>query len=171
MGPLVLRPAIAVVVLQCPADGAKTAFDIPLSRSMVRSILRAILAGRMLHPDKAEFRLFQADSAAGHMTEHKEKRDILSEWGNELRQSCRTLAQPAGVPELDGHLLMNRSLSEVERQLHYTRSAAREPLARSTGEDLQVRPRRCICQQRSNERGDQESAQQWPRRCAQAGSP
>src|SRR5713101_5166645 len=46
----------------------------------------------------------------GHLVEHKEERNILSKWGNDLRQSYRTLAQAAGVSELDIHLLMNHSL-------------------------------------------------------------
>ena len=45
--------------------------------------------------------------------EHKEDRALLSKWGNDLRQSYRTLAQPAGVSELDIHLLMNHSLPGV----------------------------------------------------------
>jgi hypothetical protein len=28
-----------------------------------------------------------ADSSAGHLIEHKEERDVLSRWGNDLRQS------------------------------------------------------------------------------------
>ena len=38
---------------------------------------------------------------------------VLSKWGNDLRQSYRTLAQAAGVAELDIHLLMNHSLPGV----------------------------------------------------------
>ncbi len=45
--------------------------------------------------------------------EHKEERDVLSKWGNDLRQSYRTLAQAAGVSELDIHQLMNHSLPGV----------------------------------------------------------
>lgn len=45
--------------------------------------------------------------------EHKEERNVLSKWGNDLRQSYRTLAQAAGVSELDIHLLMNHSLPGV----------------------------------------------------------
>jgi len=96
-----------------PKGGAKKAFDIPLSRAMVRSIIRLLRAGRMLHPEQAEFWLFPADSASGHLVEHKEERHELPKWGNELRQSYRTLAQPAGVSELDIHLLMNHSLPGV----------------------------------------------------------
>ena len=54
-----------------------------------------------------------ADSETGHLVEHKEDRDLLSKWGNDLRQSYRTLAQAAGVSELDIHLLMNHSLPGV----------------------------------------------------------
>lgn len=36
-----------------------------------------------------------------------------AKWGNELRQSYRTLAQPTGVSELDVHLLMKHSLPGV----------------------------------------------------------
>jgi hypothetical protein len=45
--------------------------------------------------------------------EHKEDRDVLSKWGNDLRQSYRTLAQATAVSELDAHLLMNHSLPGV----------------------------------------------------------
>ncbi len=96
-----------------PKGGVKKAFDIPLSRPMIRCILRAMRAGRILYPDQAEFWLFPADSDSGHLIEHKEERDVLSKWGNDLRQSYRTLAQAAGVSELDIHLLMNHSLPGV----------------------------------------------------------
>lgn len=96
-----------------PKGGVKKAFDIPLSRPMIRCILRAIRAGRILHADHAEFWLFPAESGSGHLIEHKEERDVLSKWGNDLRQSYRTLAQAAGVSELDIHLLMNHSLPGV----------------------------------------------------------
>lgn len=96
-----------------PKGGVKKAFDIPLSRPMIRCILRAMRAGRTLFPDQAEFWLFPADSDSGHLIEHKEERDVLSKWGNDLRQSYRTLAQATGVSELDIHLLMNHSLPGV----------------------------------------------------------
>ncbi|MFH1794436.1 MAG: integrase [Pseudomonadota bacterium] len=96
-----------------PKGGVKKAFDIPLSRPMIRCILRSIRAGRILYPDQAEFWLFPADSDSGHLIEHKEERDVLTKWGNDLRQSYRTLAQVAGVSELDIHLLMNHSLPGV----------------------------------------------------------
>ena len=43
-----------------------------------------------------------------------EKRDELSKWGNNLRQTFRTIAQAVGVPELDVHLLMHHSIRGVK---------------------------------------------------------
>lgn len=96
-----------------PKGGAGRAFDIPLSRPMIRSIVRAIRAGRVLYPEAAEAWIFPAASKSGHLVEHKEDRAVLSKWGNDLRQSYRTLAQAAGVAEIDAHLLMNHSLPGV----------------------------------------------------------
>jgi len=96
-----------------PKGGDKKAFDIPLSHAMTRCIIRVMRLGRMFFPEQAEFWLFPADSASGHLVEHKEERRVLSKWGNDLRQSYRTLAQAAGVSELDVHLLMNHSLPGV----------------------------------------------------------
>ncbi|WP_426436976.1 hypothetical protein [Bradyrhizobium genosp. P] len=66
-----------------------------------------------MYPEQMNSWLFPADSEVGHLAEHKEERDVLSKWGNDLRQSYRTLAQTAGVSELDIHLLMNHSLPGV----------------------------------------------------------
>jgi site-specific recombinase XerD len=96
-----------------PKGGEEKAFDIPLSRPMIRCIVRAIRWGRMMYSEQAKSWLFPADSKLGHLAEHKEERDLLSKWGNDLRQSYRTLAQAAGVSELDIHLLMNHSLPGV----------------------------------------------------------
>jgi hypothetical protein len=62
-----------------------------------------------MYPALAKSWLFPADSETGHLVEHKEERSALSKWGNDLPQSYRTLAQAAGVSELDIHLLMNHS--------------------------------------------------------------
>jgi site-specific recombinase XerD len=96
-----------------PKGGEQKAFDIPLSRVMVRCIVRAIRLGRMMYPEQSKIWLFPAGSETGHLAQHKEERDVLSKWGNDLRQSYRTLAQAAGVSELDIHLLMNHSLPGV----------------------------------------------------------
>ena len=96
-----------------PKGGEEKAFDIPLSRPMIRCIIRTIRLGRILYPEQAKSWLFPAESETGHLVEHKEERCVLSKWGNDLRQSYRTLAQAAGVSELDIHLLMNHSLPGV----------------------------------------------------------
>jgi integrase len=96
-----------------PKGGAKRAFDIPLSRPMIRCLVRAIRAGRMMHPEQAKSWIFSADSHPGHLIEHKESRRRLFKWGNDLRQSYRTLGQAAGLSEIDMHLLMNHSLPGV----------------------------------------------------------
>ncbi len=96
-----------------PKGGEERAFDIPLSRPMIRCVIRAIRVGRVAYPDQSAFWLFPADSNSGHLAEHKEDRRDLSKWGNELRQTYRTLAQAAGISQLDIHLLMNHSLPGV----------------------------------------------------------
>jgi site-specific recombinase XerD len=96
-----------------PKGGEERAFDIPLSRAMIRGIIRAMRAGRVLHAERADTWLFPADSESGHLVEQKEKRSVLSKWGNDLRQSYRTIAQSVGVSKLDVHLLMNHSLPGV----------------------------------------------------------
>ncbi|MCP3462787.1 integrase family protein [Bradyrhizobium sp. CCGUVB23] len=96
-----------------PKGGEEKAFDIPLSRPMIRCIIRAIRLGRILYSEQGKSWLFPAESEPGHLVEHKEERKVLSKWGNDLRQSYRTLAQAAGVSELDIHLLMNHSLPGV----------------------------------------------------------
>ncbi|MGY4502033.1 integrase [Bradyrhizobium sp. GM24.11] len=102
-----------IIHIPKPKGGEEKAFDIPLSRPMIRSIIRAIRWGRIIYSAQAKSWLFPADSEPGHLVEHKEERNVLSKWGNDLRQSYRTLAQAAGVSELDIHLLMNHSLPGV----------------------------------------------------------
>lgn len=96
-----------------PKGGSKKAFDIPLSREMIRTLIRAIRFSRQMHPEAAVDWVFAADSQTGHLVEQKEDREVLSKWGNDLRQSFRTLAQSAGVSEFDARLLMNHALPGV----------------------------------------------------------
>jgi integrase len=96
-----------------PKGGEDRAFDIPLSRAMIRCIIRTIRIGRMLYPDQATVWLFPADSETGHIEEHKEDRADLSKWGNDLRQSYRTIAQSTRISKLDIHLLMNHAVPGV----------------------------------------------------------
>ena len=96
-----------------PKGGEERAFDIPLSRQMIRCLIRAVRFGRAIYPQQARKWLFPAESEAGHLVEHKEDRKELSKWGGDLRQTYRTIGQAAGVSEVDMHLLMNHSLPNV----------------------------------------------------------
>jgi site-specific recombinase XerD len=96
-----------------PKGGAKRAFDIPMSREMVLCLVRAIRFGRQMYPSQAAEWIFPADSASGHIVEQKEDRATLSKWGNDLRQSFRTIATAAGVSEFDAKLLMNHTIPGV----------------------------------------------------------
>lgn len=101
-----------VVHIPRPKGGADRAFDIPLSRQMICCLMRAMRFGRKMHPTAAEW-IFAADSAAGHLVEQKENRGTLSKWGNDLRQTFRTIATAAGVSEFDARLLMNHAIPGV----------------------------------------------------------
>lgn len=92
---------------------------------MLRCLIRAIRLGRRMHPEQAEQWIFATDSASGHIAEQKEDREVLSKWANDLRQSFRTIAQAAGVQDLDIHLLMNHALQGVNAG-YITRSALME---------------------------------------------
>ncbi|APG10009.1 integrase [Bradyrhizobium japonicum] len=96
-----------------PKGGKKKAFDIPLSRQMILCLVRAIRLGRHMYPLQAQEWVFPADSASGHLAETKEDREMLSKWGNDLRQTFRTLATAAGVSEVDAKLLMNHAIPGV----------------------------------------------------------
>lgn len=96
-----------------PKGGSKRAFDIPLSREMILCLMRAMRFSRLMHPDKAGDWVFAAEGRTGHLVEQKEDRAVLSKWGNDLRQSFRTLAQTAGVSEFDARLLMNHAIPGV----------------------------------------------------------
>jgi integrase len=93
-----------------PKGGADRAFDIPLSRQMIRCLMRAIRFSRYLYPFETNDWLFPSESESGHLAEQKEDRDVLAKWGNDLRQTFRTLASPAGVSEFDARLLMNHAI-------------------------------------------------------------
>jgi integrase len=96
-----------------PKGGAKRTFDIPLSRQMILCLIRAIRFGRQMYPLQAKEWIFPAESASGHLTETKEDRTVLSRWGDDLRQTFRTIATAAGVSEIDAKLLMNHAVPGV----------------------------------------------------------
>ncbi|MBB4380499.1 integrase family protein [Bradyrhizobium sp. SBR1B] len=96
-----------------PKGGKRKAFDIPLSRQMVLCLVRTTRFGRHMYPVQAQKWVFPADSASGHLAETKEDRAVLSKWGNDLRQTFRTIATSAGVSEVDAKLLMNHAIPGV----------------------------------------------------------
>lgn len=114
-----------VLHIPAPKGGSKKAFDIPLSRPMIRCLIRAIRLSRAMHPEHADRWIFAADSASGHIVEQKEDRAVLSKWANDLRQTFRTMAQAAEIPDLDIHILMNHALPGVNAG-YITRSALME---------------------------------------------
>lgn len=96
-----------------PKGGARRAFDLPLSRPMLRCLWRARRAGRVMHGHAARTYIFVADTPTGHISETKERRSVLSKFGGDLRQTWRTAAQVVGLGEVDVHLLMNHALGGV----------------------------------------------------------
>jgi integrase len=118
-----------------PKGGADKAFDIPLSRPMILCLIRAIRASRMLLPEQASEWIFAGEGQEGHMANHKEPRRMLSKWGNDLRQTFRTVGQAAGLSEIDMHLLMNHSLPGVNAG-YITRAKLLGGHLRKTQEDL-----------------------------------
>ncbi|MEY2926355.1 MAG: hypothetical protein RL367_832 [Pseudomonadota bacterium] len=102
-----------LIFIPAPKGGEDKAFCIPLSRQMIRCVCRALRFGKMMHEKQAAEWLFPAESGTGHVCEHKEDRAGLSHWGNDLRQTYRTIGQIADVNDVDMHLLMNHSLPGV----------------------------------------------------------
>nr|WP_314121756.1 integrase arm-type DNA-binding domain-containing protein [uncultured Brevundimonas sp.] len=102
-----------VMHMRKPKGGEMKAFDIPLSRAMMEAIFRLRRIAPIIYPLNGREWLFPSDAPCGHLVEHKEDRAILSHWGNDLRQTYRTLAQAAEVSEVDMHLLMNHALPGV----------------------------------------------------------
>jgi len=102
-----------VLHIPAPKGGEDRAFDIPLSREMIRSLMRVIRFGRAQHPVEARIWLFPAESKAGHIYTTQEDRADLSKWGNDLRQTYRTIAAVAKVNGVDAKLLMNHAIPGV----------------------------------------------------------
>ncbi|QKS00432.1 integrase arm-type DNA-binding domain-containing protein [Sphingomonas sp. CL5.1] len=102
-----------ILHIPAPKGGEDRAFDIPLSREMIRSLMRVIRFGRAQHPVEARIWLFPAESKAGHIYTTQEDRADLSKWGNDLRQTYRTIATIAKVNGVDAKLLMNHAIPGV----------------------------------------------------------
>jgi len=109
-----LKLSERILHIGAPKGGEAKAFDIPLSRAMSESIFRLLRLAAVIYPDASKTWLFPSDAPSGHLEEHKEDRvKVLSHWGNDLRQTYRTLGQVAEVSDVDMHLLMNHSFPGV----------------------------------------------------------
>ena len=139
-----------------PKGGPERAFDIPLSHAMMRCLIRAIKLSRQLAGEDGTPWVFGAVSAAGHLVEQKEDRAVLSKWGNDLRQSYRTLAQAAGVSEFDARLLMNHAIQGVNAGY-----ITRHKLLDSHLRNQQVRISRLIVSNADGEKDRDEAVARW----------
>jgi hypothetical protein len=121
-----------ILHMPTPKGGKKKAFDIPLSRPMIRCLVRAIRASRMLHPEAAETWIFAAGGKSGHLAEQKEDRGAaLFKWGNDLRHTYRTIGQEAGLSSVDMQLMMNHSVKKDVNTGYITRSKLSDHLRAS----------------------------------------
>lgn len=95
-----------------PKGGTDRAFDLPLSKPMLRCLWRARRAGRLLHPRNAVTWIWPSPtSASGHISEIKEKKLAVS---HALRRTLISIAPAAGVPKVFVKALVNhRSRSDV----------------------------------------------------------
>ena len=97
-----------------PKGGPDRAFSIPLSREMLRSLVRARKAGRIAAPRQAgEFIFPSAHSKSGHIVEWKEDRAVLSKWGKQLRQSYVIAAESLDISERTLKRLLNHKTQDV----------------------------------------------------------
>jgi integrase len=141
-----------------PKGGEEKAFDIPLSRMMINCLVRVMRLGRVLCPMQACEWVFPADSACGHIVEHKEDRGTLAKWGNDLRQTYRTIAQTVGIGDLDIHLLMNHAVAGVNAG-YITRSKLLSDHLRQQQETIS---RKMIDVVRGRVKCDERRAAAWP---------
>jgi hypothetical protein len=102
---------------------------------MILCLVRAMRFGRQMYPSQAMEWIFPADSDSGHLVEQKEDRATLSKWGNDLRQSFRTIATAAGVSEFDAKLLMNHAIPGVNAG-HITRHKLLEDHLRTQQQEI-----------------------------------
>lgn len=100
--------------IPAPKGGEDRAFDIPLSRPMLASLIRARRAGRKLAPRQSATFIFPAvKSKAGHIAEWKEDRDVLCKWGKQLRQSYEIAGEVLDISERTMKRLMNHATQDV----------------------------------------------------------
>ena len=92
-----------------PKGGEKRAFDMPLSRPMLRTLNQAKKAGAVLHAEHAREYIFPGSRS--HIIEHKQ--NILPATHKALRHTYAATAKTLGVPPLFLKLLMNHKVTDV----------------------------------------------------------
>jgi integrase len=88
-----------------PKGGPKRAFHVPLSRDMIRSLVRLRRLRAFLFPGN-QF-VFPARSHDGRLSSWSEPRSRLSAYGRDLRRSYRTVCAQLGIPRIISMTLMN----------------------------------------------------------------
>ncbi len=113
-----------------PKGGAKRAYDVPLSRPILRVLNQAKRAGAMLHPEQARTWIFPSETQAGHMNAPKEQHRPTFAFGNTLRRTYRTQAVKAEINPLLVKVLLNHKIgSDVHDGYFSIPSMFRELLA------------------------------------------
>ena len=97
-----------------PKGGPDRAFSIPLSREMLRSLVRIRKVGRMVAPRQIDEFIFPSPtSKSGHIVEWKEDREVLAKWGKQLRQSYVIAAESLDISERTLKRLLNHKTQDV----------------------------------------------------------
>jgi integrase len=103
-----------------PKGGEVKAFDLILSRAMLRCLWRARNVGRRLYRDASERWVFPGP--VGHIRGDGLTKDGLDAANHDLRRTYASLGRAAGVPEDSIGRLLNHSSTSVTR--HYIRDTA-----------------------------------------------
>ena len=96
-----------------PKGGSTRAFDIPLSKPLIYSLIRIRKTPQGCVSTEPDDYVFPAESVSGHMEEIKEDRETLSKYGNDLRQSFRTFGEACSVGDIQLKMLMNHKMKGV----------------------------------------------------------
>ena len=93
-----------------PKGGSSRKFDIP-----VCDALRTVLLEHQQNCGLLAYNgwIFPTTTREAHLSETKERRGKLLKWGNDLRQTFRTMAYLAGTDNVSIHILMNHRIAGV----------------------------------------------------------
>jgi len=126
-----------------PKGGEAKAFDIPLSRAMILCLVRVLRLGRMLYPTQSQNWIFPADSASGHLAEHKEGPPNIGEMGQrsatDVPYNCTSWQHCRAR-----HSFAHESFGGGgQRRLHYSQQTAQQPSALAAGNNFPAHPQHC----------------------------